>query len=158
MTQHLYKNWVAICELTDPVLRMAVSGAQDEETLKGFSVGFPQLFTTEEQRVHKFPLSLLSSAWVTDGRAEDKDHFKYDDRHEVLEHFKIPFLFFSEEKGDQRNGYPAFPEELKELETVDLFEDEPVIFSYMGQDYYVVQICCGEHAWVTPVACIDLEA
>lgn len=61
MPGSLYKDWRAICALTNVHLKLLVSLATDEEFLKKLARGFPELFTDEEpdQKNGLWPLSVL---------------------------------------------------------------------------------------------------
>ena len=70
----LYRNWHAICAITDPHLKLCVSLTKDESLLAKLALGFPELFT-EEKPEHEgpWPLSVLRRA-VKDS---------YDEAHDV---------------------------------------------------------------------------
>lgn len=57
----LFKNWPAICELKNPLMRAWISYEENKETLSLAQLGFPHLFTDkqEEGKTGPFPLSYL---------------------------------------------------------------------------------------------------
>jgi len=61
-----YKNWSAICAITDQNLKFCVACSTDEKVLEGLQRGFPELFT-EEKPEHDgpWPLSVIRRAFDT---------------------------------------------------------------------------------------------
>ncbi len=56
-----FKNWLAICEIPNPLMRAWISSEEDPQRLSRAQVGFPELFTDkpEEGKTGPFPLSYL---------------------------------------------------------------------------------------------------
>ena len=57
----MFKNWSAICEVKDDLLRLLVATTKDAETLEGLQQGFPHLFS-ETETILRVPASALREA------------------------------------------------------------------------------------------------
>ncbi len=162
MTQQLYKNWTAICMVADPILKVAVSAAEDPETLAGFQAAFPQLFCVEEQRPQKMPFSVLLARWETDGETSERAHnrtpYTFGHVMELLHHYGIPVLRFSDDPSKREWCDGGLFKELAAIGATYFFDDEtrPTV-SYMGQEYFIVERY-EDTGYITPVACFDLDS
>lgn len=85
----LYRNWPAICAITNPRLKLLVALEPDEEVLEGLNRGFPGFFTEEPpQQSGPWPLSVLK--YITDKAYADEDSNQIGD--DALEAFGFPIV------------------------------------------------------------------
>lgn len=71
-----YRDWKAICALTDPRLKLCISLATDEKVLEGLQRGFPELFTREKPTHEtRWPLSALLRAVEESCGEQSNDDF-----------------------------------------------------------------------------------
>jgi hypothetical protein len=77
-----FKNWPAICEIQNPLMRAWISYEEKEETLLRAQLGFPHLFTDEpeEGKTGPFPLSYLRRLMKQhDSKEEHEESCEWDD-------------------------------------------------------------------------------
>lgn len=81
----MYKNWPAICRISDVYLRLCIALTNNEELLTKLQKGFPECFTDEEpEHPGPFPLSALrslSDRWLH----IESDRGDFSTTHELLE-------------------------------------------------------------------------
>lgn len=59
----MYKNWSALCNEPDYLLKLLVATTSNSDTLRGLEAGFPHLFTEREQTEPRMPYSVLCEVY-----------------------------------------------------------------------------------------------
>lgn len=154
----MFKNWKAICEVSDPALRFLLATTEHAHTLSGLQAGFPSCFS-EVKQSGPIPLSVVRT-WYRDRLTADQAAHK-----DVLvvptdacRHFHIPLLIFGEP-----NGHPPVPEKyLEKFDDINLragFVESRVVavIEHEGELCVVVDYIGQEFLALAPAKCFSLH-
>lgn len=94
----MYKNWPAICQVENDLLRLLVSTNEEESLLTKLKCGFPELFSETPLVEPRVPVSVIRHAarefWIENGA--EGDYLEEDaelDWLPALEKFDIPTVW-----------------------------------------------------------------
>jgi len=150
----LHKNWTAICAEANPTLRILAATVEDQRVLEGLEKGFPQLFTTEQQREPKVPLSAIKSI-IKHAGSDGAD----DSAYEVCDRLKIPLLYFGPSTADHSDSrFEPVPAEFKDKCSGCLECESPFEAEWRGQKMVIVYDHeDGDFLVLAPSSCFDFE-
>ncbi|OGG50247.1 hypothetical protein A2763_04695 [Candidatus Kaiserbacteria bacterium RIFCSPHIGHO2_01_FULL_54_36] len=145
----MYKNWNAICECEDPVLRLLLSVSQNPAILAGLQHGFPEYFTQEKQAEPRAPLSAVRHAITHNTSAELTMAGVLDEK------FGIPAWWFADESHEGQIG--PVPGEWVVLGEADIMGDIAHVM-YANEDCIVIESSSESYCTIAPAKFFDLNA
>ena len=141
------RNWAMICQLKDPWMRIAVSLAMDESTLRGLQKGFPACFVEGgEDTPLCVPLSALMAAAEVSSLSSEENafcasrdkHFWLDMAFNLYPHLSIPISH----SWCEAKGTPVPDGVLQQL--VGQKAQAGLMVQWAGKTHLVINICIDD--------------
>lgn len=144
----MYKNWPAICEIENALLRMLVATSEDESVNAKLAAGFPELYSDTKTKP-KIPFSALKTK-ARESLADEENCVMMD---EVLTPFGLPSvnIGYNADEGFPKHVPPDMIAVVREIYDVRLGYDiliadnqpdpSPRLVDMLGEQYWIAEIC-----------------